>query len=1061
AVELYRGDLLATVSEDFLRGERERLRNVQIANLIYLISAERTTRNYRGAFEQSARLQALDPWREDVVRQIMVLRFEAGDRAGALAAYDQFAERISEELGAEPMSETQAAYASVLEGRLPALDDFVSLSLQPQVAEPARHLPFVGRGPEIGTMRAAWSRAARGHGTVVMISGAAGIGKSRLVGRLWEDIVDQGGYIAYGRASDAGNLAYEPFVQALSPFIPSLGRSGLDNAVLAALASLLPELTATRDSLGSPVKLAADDERRRLFEAVAAAFTVLAETRPLAVVVEDVHWATDITLDLLEFLSHRLAELPILIVATYREEEIARTHRLRELRRSLGRQQRLTAIALAPLERRDLDDLVSALAEARYGGKDLAALLYERSEGNPFFAGEILRDALESGVVRLESGTWRVVEAPPTVPPTLLSTIERRIERLSASTRLVAALCSTVGRNFDVEVVSEAGGWTEAQAVAAIGELVDRKMVVESQERPEDQFAFSHDLMRQTFYEMQPAQERRRRHRRIAEVLESFRGTDARAPSSILALHFDRGGDADRAIPHYLAAARRALALSAPRDSADLCRRGLELAGDSAARLDLLLVRSSALELLADHKTRMQDLLDALEISTKRQDEDLEFDVRCRLIFAHHDLADSKAVEAELTHLERLATRGAMSRRALVHFERGRSLKWASELAGAEVELRSALELLDQTEHAATVFEITWQLGEIARLRGDVATAAHYLELCSDMARVSESPLQIMECLWNRARLECTQDRAQETHRATTELLNLTERCGAVRVAADAHDMMAIACIALGRFDEALEHAGAAAELGDRWEMQVPRSGGRRTKANALRLLGRYREALALYEEALEIARRAGLQVTQAIILGELSHALFLGGRGDSVEATSLEAVAFAERTDSETFLGLAGAIRGLVLIESAREATGLLERGVLAARVVYGQSTSLGAFLGGLALARQATGDHVGAVATAAEASSHLAGKPQDVDAAYGYWAAARVARALGDEPLFRKRAALARDTLRTLATALAPDAKADFLAVPWHAAVLGSEDKVVAGERRSARSRARAGRA
>jgi DNA-binding SARP family transcriptional activator/tetratricopeptide (TPR) repeat protein len=1055
AVNVYGGELLAGMSDDFPRAERERLLNLQIANLVYLVSAERAARNYRAALGYTARLHALDSWREDVIRQIIVLRSEAGDRAGALAAYEEFAARLAEELGTAPMRETQDAFACVLEGRSPPVADFVNL-LEPR-EEPRELLPFVGRGAEMSLLRAAWTRAARGRGSVALIVGAAGLGKSRLVQRLCEDVVEQGGHVAFGRASDDQQVAYEPFAQALAPFVPMLGRSTLDDAPLLALATLLPELAVSRAGLNAPVRLAPADERVRLFEAAAGAFAVLAAARPLAIVLEDVHWTTEATLELTAFLANRLAELPVLLVATYREEELARAHPVRELRRSLARQQRLTSIALAPLERDDLSRLVDELAATSDSGADLASLLYERSEGNPFFAGEILRDAIESGAVRIDSGKWRVIEQLKGVPAALMATLERRIERLSAPTRPVAAVCAVIGRTFDVELVSEAGGWSGAQTLAALGELVDRKMILESKDQPGNRFAFAHDLMRQALYVAQASEARRRRHQRVGEVLESLHTSTYESVSSTLALHFDRGGDASRAVPHYLAAARRALALPALHESVDLATRGLELTDDVWVSRDLLLVRSSALQLLAQHEGQMKDLGKLLEIAETQRDAALEFDVRCRLIVAYRDLADPSAEGLELEQLEHLAIGGTTTQRARMHLERGRSRQYASRLGEAQVALREAFELLDPASESDAFVEVGIQLADIARFQGDVPAATRYREQCAEVARATGSPMQEMACLRAAMRIASIQDHAGELYLLGHELLNIARRCGDIRVESDAHCSLTFACTTLGRFDEGLEHSRAALQSADLLQIQISRSGARRAGAVVLRLLGRYQEAEAWQLEALEIARGAGDELTQALALPELAHTYVLLGNQDRAQLVSLEALTIASRVESSLIVGVAGAIRGLVLLHGGRgtDALELLETGVEAGRHVFANSTWLGAMLGALALARSAAGDMAGAQTAAREAEAHLVGKPVDVDAAYGHWAGALIAQAAGDDLLWHKLSAAARDALGSVASNLEPQAKAEFLTVPWHVAVRGDASvKEPAGSRRKARA-------
>ncbi|MDP9106368.1 MAG: AAA family ATPase, partial [Candidatus Eremiobacteraeota bacterium] len=212
ATALYLGDLLPTSYDEWILPERERLRSMHSANLERLAERYASAGDYASAIASTRALLLHDPWREDALRTLLSLRHAAGDRAGALQEYESFAQRLRRDLDVAPMPETVSRYESILRSREPAGGGLAS-ALERATA-PAT-MPFVGRGEELLRLRQMWARAMRGLGGVAVISGEAGIGKSRLITEFGATVVAQGGTIVAGAATFPEAMPYQAVIQAL------------------------------------------------------------------------------------------------------------------------------------------------------------------------------------------------------------------------------------------------------------------------------------------------------------------------------------------------------------------------------------------------------------------------------------------------------------------------------------------------------------------------------------------------------------------------------------------------------------------------------------------------------------------------------------------------------------------------------------------------------------------------------------------------------------------------------------------------------------------------------
>jgi len=407
AAALYRGDLLQGFSvyepafEEWLVAERERLREMAVGALARLLSQQSEARSTERAIQTALRLLALDPLQEAVHRTLMRLYARQGRRGAALKQYQVCVAVLRRELGTEPESETK---------RLS--QDLLRHSIDPEQSTAARanagsraggeagiamadfaavETPLFGREEELTRLRQLLDDTLARRGHVVSLSGEAGIGKTRLISAFAADALSRGCRVLVGRCHESDSiLPFGPWVDACRS-----GELSTDQEILGALhPARRAELTRLLPEAGKAGLPRASNGPLLLFESMAELIEQMACRRPLLLVLEDVHWADEMSLRLLAFTARRISAWAVLLVATARREELADASMAHRTLEELGRAPRACAVLLSPLGRADTDLLVRALTHIGIDERRLG-LLEERiwavSEGNPFVAIEAVR----------------------------------------------------------------------------------------------------------------------------------------------------------------------------------------------------------------------------------------------------------------------------------------------------------------------------------------------------------------------------------------------------------------------------------------------------------------------------------------------------------------------------------------------------------------------------------------------------------------------------------------------------------------------------------------------
>ena len=562
AIALYRDDLLPSCYSDWIVPVRTRLRQAfleaveQQAELLY------TTGDAPGAIHRYRQLIEADPLQETYYSRLIHLHRATDDRAAALRVYYRCATTLRRELGVAPGEATQAAYRQVL-----ALDSATpGLPLPDAPAETA----LVGRSVAWEQLRLAWREVVDGRRPphLVVISGEAGIGKTRLAEELAAWARRQGATTAVAACYAAETqLAFGPVVA----WLRALSLDDLAPAWRAELVPLLPDLADAECPMPDPAAFPETWQKGRFYEALARA--ILGQKQPILLRLEDVQWCDAETLAWLHYLLRAAAEVRLMLVATWRQEETLADHPLHAAWLDWRRQGHLLEL---PLARLDVDE-TAALATTLLGespSPEAAATLYAHTEGNPLFIVETIRSSLHSGIAdeRLSAGERFAAhllpvdgEAPAALPPRIQAVLRARLAQLSPEARRLLDVAAVIGRSFTTDILEQAGGIGQDEVFLAVDEMWRRRLV---HDREGDVYDFSHDKLRQVAYlDLSPAR-RRWLHGRVAQALEAQCGGLQPCLLGRVAFHYAAAGQTDKALDYHRQAASAARHVYAFREAA-------------------------------------------------------------------------------------------------------------------------------------------------------------------------------------------------------------------------------------------------------------------------------------------------------------------------------------------------------------------------------------------------------------------------------------------------------------------------------------------------------------
>lgn len=487
---------------------------------------------------------------------------------------------------------------------------------------------LIGRAAYLESINSLLAHTRQGHGRTLLVSGEAGIGKSRLITEIRDGIRRDAMLVLQGNCFEPDRtLPFGPLVDMLRALLATTSPASLmryAEPYAAEFARLLPEIAGQLPDTAISPPPRPEEEKRRLFEAITRILSRLSTRQPLMIVAEDIHWADDTSLEYLAFLARRLRPMPILLLLSYRSDE--QHAQLRHFLANLDRERLATEIALSPLAHAEVEEMLHVIFQLQRPVRlEFLDAMYDLTEGNPFFIEEVLHALLADDEIFLTDGGW---ERKPLndlhIPRSVQDAVRRRSEHLSPEARQIMAFAAVVGQRFEFSLLQVLTSYSEAILLETLKELIAAQLVVE---QSAERFAFRHALTRQAVYAELLERERQSTHRTIAAAIEALHADEIESHLSELAYHTCEAGEWERALEYARRAGERALALYAPHAAFQQFTRTITAAHHLGIPVSPAVYRARARagETLGDFERARNDLETALWLAHEANDTSTEW----------------------------------------------------------------------------------------------------------------------------------------------------------------------------------------------------------------------------------------------------------------------------------------------------------------------------------------------------------------------------------------------------------------------------------------------------
>jgi len=538
---------------------------------------------------------------------------EEGEKKSLLVKWMQGITVTEKELG---LTELMFEYAPSEEASIPTV----------AFREPRWLTPLVNRTDEVSKLKGALDDAFNNKSSIVALHGEAGVGKTRLMRELASYARSRDATVLVGRGSE-DRIPYAPWVEVSREYIGEapgeLIRRMLGTHV-SDFARLVPDIAAKIGTVPPSKPLGEQQDRIRLFESITHFLTSISKETPLLLLFDDLQWADQASLDLLEYFVRSTGNLRVLVVCTYRTEDAGPDTPIHKMLAKLNRDRLLESLPVKSLRQEDTVELIDRIFGEKQVSTEFTDIIHKTTGGNPFFVEEVLRSLVEDGTIFRTEGGWdRKPIQEIVVPESVKSTLRSRLSKLEPDTLGVLVWAAVIGPEFDFEILLEVSKATEDQLVQRLEAVISQGLVVEVP-REKSKFRFSDNRIREMLLDDLIQIKRARYHLKIAEAMEKLYSKKLDRHAEAIANHFSEGGDIERCIKYSVIAGDLNKSIYAYEPAIKDYRRAVELLdleGEKAGETATLLEKLGACYAFTGHlKNSTQSYEQALSIFEKSHD---------------------------------------------------------------------------------------------------------------------------------------------------------------------------------------------------------------------------------------------------------------------------------------------------------------------------------------------------------------------------------------------------------------------------------------------------------
>jgi DNA-binding SARP family transcriptional activator len=914
ASAMYAGDYLPDdLYEDWATDRREALKRTWIELQFGLAQALEARSDLNAALQPLERLLRADPCDERAAQELMKLLTRHGRRAEAMRVFQRLSQSLREDLGVEPSADTAELNRQIGAGEAVASPPIPAASFRCAYPFPTPS-ELVGRDSELNALSQVLA-SGRTAGRLALLGAPAGTGKSALLGQVVRQAQAQGVLcLAGGCYEERGAVPLGPFHDALVDFLlaqpPATIRAQMA-ACVDDLADVVPELRYHLQMPADGTSAGGARDRMRAFGAVHAALRTLAEKSPVLVCLEDLHAADEATLQLLHYLARQTRRMPLVFVATYRDDEAPPDEPLAQTMAALVRERLAQSFSLGALGRDETHHLVDTLLDGAHS-RTLDESLYTTTGGNPLFVEQLVLALVQTGQLERTAGVWHGSGELRGTPRIVREVIAQRLQLLDASCRSMLDIASVLGQSFEHRVLLSAVAPT---AEAALLESIDRAINAQVLQDTSGGYAFRHALLRDAVYYDLTTPRRMLLHTKAAEVLEQVYGARADEHAAEIAHHFGLAGESPhiraKRLHFSLVAGRRAAQLSSYPQALDHFSQAWEIIQQEGSFPDLEL-QVEVLQGRGWAETQMARWRDT--VSTYRQALGLLKDPIARarshglIAFSYAHVGDlPKVVDecsaglAELVGIEGSDVTGArlqlqqvmamtlhwqgryhdlvqlgqvmQEEAARIGQPRPRMLanmvsSWAywglGRLQRATDLIQTSIEASEEIGEKLQIATCHENMGLVSQAGGQFAKARQHLERSLELFRESANELRAVNALQTMCRVWVAEGQCQRAREQLLQVLPL-EVAGGERWAADGYCLLGTIQSLAGEWEQAIPNFEQAIQMRNGAGHRAGATEATVGLATVLEHTGRWTEAATVYDTAVRTASEMDTSPSQVM----------------------------------------------------------------------------------------------------------------------------------------------------------------------------------------------------